>query len=51
MDTLSRRRFLAITGVGVVAVAAGGVALAVRQLVREWPGKLAELPGCDGFAW
>ena len=32
MDTLSRRRFLALTGAGLVAVAAGGVALAVRQL-------------------
>jgi hypothetical protein len=32
MNRLSRRRFLALTGAGVVAVAAGGVALAVRQL-------------------
>ena len=32
MNTLSRRRFLALTGAGVVAVAAGGIALAVRQL-------------------
>ena len=32
MNTLSRRRFLVLTGAGVVAVAAGGIALAVRQL-------------------
>lgn len=32
MNTLSRRRFLALTGAGVVAVAAGGITLAVRQL-------------------
>jgi hypothetical protein len=32
MDTLSRRRFLTLTGAGIVAVAAGGIALAVRQL-------------------
>lgn len=32
MNTLSRRRFLVLTGAGVVAVAAGGITLAVRQL-------------------
>lgn len=32
MSTLSRRRFLALTGAGIVAVAAGGIALVVRQL-------------------
>ena len=32
MNTLSRRRFLILSGAGVVAVAAGGIALAVRQL-------------------
>lgn len=32
MNTLSRRRFLILSGTGVVAVAAGGIALAVRQL-------------------
>lgn len=32
MNTLSRRRFLTLTGAGIVAVAAGGIALAVRQL-------------------
>jgi hypothetical protein len=31
MNTLSRRRFLTLTGAGIVAVAAGGIALAVRQ--------------------
>jgi hypothetical protein len=31
MNTLSRRRFLTLTGAGLVAVAAGGIALAVRQ--------------------
>jgi len=31
VNTLSRRRFLVLTGAGVVAVAAGGIALAVRQ--------------------
>ena len=31
MSTLSRRRFLMLTGAGVVAVAAGSIALAVRQ--------------------
>ena len=37
MNTLSRRRFLALTGAGVVAVAAGGIALAVRQLTGSGP--------------
>src|SRR3989454_4644635 len=32
MNTLSRRRFLILSGAGVVAVAAGGITLAVRQL-------------------
>jgi len=32
MNTLSRRRFLTLTGAGIVAVAAGGIALALRQL-------------------
>ena len=32
MNTLSRRRFLTLTGAGLVALAAGGIALAVRQL-------------------
>ena len=32
MNILSRRRFLVLTGAGVVAVAAGGITLAVRQL-------------------
>jgi hypothetical protein len=32
MNPLSRRRFLVLTGAGVVAVAAGGIALTVRQL-------------------
>jgi len=32
MDRLSRRRFLVLTGAGVVAVAAGGITIAVRQL-------------------
>lgn len=31
MNTLNRRRFLTLTGAGIVAVAAGGIALAVRQ--------------------
>lgn len=31
MNTLSRRRFLTLTGASLVAVAAGGIALAVRQ--------------------
>ena len=35
MSTLSRRRFLTIAGAGLVAVAAGGVALAVRQLTAN----------------
>lgn len=32
MKMLSRRRFLTLTGMGIVAVAAGGVVLVVRQL-------------------
>ena len=32
MNRLGRRRFLVLTGAGVVAVAAGGIALGVRQL-------------------
>ena len=35
MNTLSRRRFLVLTGAGVVAVAAGGITLAVRQLTNS----------------
>jgi hypothetical protein len=35
MNVLSRRRFLALTGVGVVVVAAGGIVLAVRQLTSS----------------
>lgn len=34
MNTLSRRRFLTLTGAGLVAVAAGGIALAVRQMTQ-----------------
>ena len=51
MNTLSRRRFLAFTGVGVVAAAAGGVALVVRQLTGGGQGStlifqaMAGLPG------
>lgn len=37
MNTLSRRRFLVLTGAGVVAVAAGGITLAVRQLTGSSP--------------
>ncbi len=35
MNTLSRRRFLVLTGAGVVAVADGGITLAVRQLTNS----------------
>jgi hypothetical protein len=35
MNTLSRRRFLTLAGAGIVAVAAGGIALAVRQLSEQ----------------
>jgi hypothetical protein len=35
MNTLSRRRLLTLTGAGIVAVAAGGIALAVRQLSEQ----------------
>ncbi|HEX9132898.1 MAG TPA: hypothetical protein VF844_11460 [Ktedonobacteraceae bacterium] len=51
MNTLSRRRFLAFTGVGVVALAAGGVALVARQLTGSGQGStlsfqaVAGLPG------
>ena len=33
MRTLSRRRFLVLSGAGVVAVAASGIAIGVRQLI------------------
>ncbi len=49
MNTLSRRRFLAFTGVGVVAVAAGGVVLAVRQLTGSGQGNTLSFQAVTGL--
>lgn len=49
MDTLSRRRFLVITGVGIVAVAASGVALAVRQLAGSGQGNSLSFQAVTGL--
>ncbi len=47
MNTLSRRRFLTLTGAGIVAVAAGGIALAVRQL--SGPGNTLTFQAVSGL--
>jgi hypothetical protein len=49
MDRLSRRRFLSITGVGVVAVATGGVVLAVRQLAGGGQGNSLSFQAVTGL--
>ena len=47
MNTLSRRRFLTLTGAGIVAVAAGGIAIAVRQLGE--PGNTLNFQAVSGL--
>jgi hypothetical protein len=49
MNTLSRRRFLVLTGAGVVAVAAGGIALAVRQLTGSGHGGTLNFQAVTGL--
>ena len=49
MNTLSRRRFLAFTGLGVVVVATGGVALAVRQLTGSGQGGTLSFQAVTGL--
>ncbi len=49
MNTLSRRRFLALSGVGAVAVAAGGVALVVRQLTGSSQGSMLSFRAVTGL--
>ncbi len=49
MNTLSRRRFLALTGAGVVAVAAGGIALAVRQLTGSGQSRMLSFQAVTGL--
>jgi hypothetical protein len=49
MNTLSRRRFLALSGVGAVAVAAGGVALVVRQLTGSSQGSTLSFRAVTGL--
>lgn len=49
MNTLSRRRFLALTGAGVVVVAAGGITLAVRQLTGNGQGNVLNFQAVTGL--
>ena len=49
MNTLSRRRFLVLTGAGVVVVAAGGIALAVRQLTGSGQGSMLSFQAVTGL--
>ena len=49
MNRLSRRRFLTLTGAGVVAVAAGGIALAVRQLTGSSQGNMLSFQAVTGL--
>ena len=49
MNTFSRRRFLAYTGVGVVAVAAGGVVLTVRQMTGGNQGDILSFQAVTGL--
>jgi hypothetical protein len=49
MNRLSRRRFLAFTSVGVVAVASGGVVLAVRQLTGSGQGSILSFQAVTGL--
>ncbi len=48
LSTLSRRRFLTITGAGLVAVAAGGIALALRQLTASGTLSFTAVAGLPG---
>lgn len=49
MKTTSRRRFLTFTAAGVVAVAAGGIALAVRQLTGKSQGGALSFQAVTGL--
>ena len=49
MKTLSRRRFLALTSASVVAVAAGGIALTVRQLTGSGQGRILSFQAMTGL--
>ena len=48
MDTFSRRRFLMLVGAGIV-VAAGGTALAVRQLTSNGQGSMLNFQAITGL--
>lgn len=49
MDTLSRRRFLLLTGTGVVVAAAGGITLAVRQFTGSSQGNTLDFQAVTGL--
>jgi len=49
MDRLSRRRFLVLTGAGVVAVAAGGIAIGVRQFVGSGQKSMLSFQAVSGL--
>jgi hypothetical protein len=49
MSTLSRRRFLIFAGAGIVAVAAGGAALAIRQFTQTGPGSTVTFRAITGL--
>lgn len=49
MSTLSRRRFLVLTGAGVVAVAAGGIAVGVRQLIGSGQKSMLSFQAVSGL--
>ena len=49
MSTLSRRRFLVLTGAGVVAVAAGGIVVGVRQLIGNGQKNMLSFQAVSGL--
>ena len=49
MSTLSRRRFLVLTGAGVVAVAGGGIAFVVHQLTGSGQKSMLSFQAVSGL--